>query len=81
MRWKYAASRLVGCSVSFALRVISNVQGSIVGRHHSEGAIEERRHSMCAVGNNLIDGLYIGIAGSTVSVVVAGAVAVGSRIA
>jgi hypothetical protein len=52
MRWKYAASRLVGCFVPFALRVISNVQGGIVERRHGEGAIEACGHGMCAACNH-----------------------------
>jgi hypothetical protein len=52
MRWKYAASRLVGCFVPFALRVISNVQGGIVERRHGEGAIEAYGHGMCAACNH-----------------------------
>jgi hypothetical protein len=60
IRRKYAASRLVVCFVSFAQRVISNLQGGIVGRRHSEGAIEERGPGMCAAGNNnLIGVLYV----------------------
>ena len=80
---KYAASRLVGYFVSFALRVISNVQGGVVGRRHNEGAIEERGHGMWATCDDPIGVLYIVVAGSTVSVVVASAVtvAVGGRIA
>jgi hypothetical protein len=51
--------------------VVPNVQGCIVGRRHSEGAIEKRGHGMCSACDNLIGVLYTIVAGSTACVVAA----------